>query len=156
MLADPLGGISGQTRAMLEPMTGGRLPVMEPDDVRELADGVPLELAGLELVVDHAPGHTRGSVMFRSAGTGDVPPVLLSGDVLFEGSIGRTDLPGGDHQQMLRSLTDQGAAARGRDGRAARARRHDVDRTRAGGQPVPARAGPRRRGRAHDLEGTHR
>ena len=105
MLADPLGGISGQTRAMLEPMTGGRLPVMEPDDVRELADGVPLELAGLELVVDHAPGHTRGSVMFRSAGAGDVPPVLLSGDVLFEGSIGRTDLPGGDHQQMLRSLT---------------------------------------------------
>jgi glyoxylase-like metal-dependent hydrolase (beta-lactamase superfamily II) len=104
MLADPLGAISGQTRAMLEPMTGGQLPVMEPDDVRELGDGAVLELAGLELTVDHAPGHTRGSVMFRRADEADVPPLLLSGDVLFEGSIGRTDLPGGDHQQMLTSL----------------------------------------------------
>ncbi len=105
LLADPLAGLGGQTRAMLGPMTGGRLPVMEPDDVRELGDGAVLSIAGLELTVDHAPGHTRGSVMFRRAAAADVPPVLLSGDVLFEGSIGRTDLPGGDHQQMLSSLT---------------------------------------------------
>lgn len=105
LLGDPLSGISGQTRAMLEPMTGGQLPVMEPDDVRELTDGAVLELAGMELAVDHAPGHTRGSVLFRRAGADGVPPILLSGDVLFEGSIGRTDLPGGSHPDMLRSLT---------------------------------------------------
>ena len=44
--------------------------------------------------------------MFRHGGTGEVPPLLFSGDVLFEGSIGRTDLPGGDHAAMLRSLRD--------------------------------------------------
>lgn len=104
MLTDPMAGISGQAREMLSGMTGGLLPSAEPDDLRELADGAVLELAGLELVVDHAPGHTRGSVMFRRAATGELPPVLLSGDVLFEGSIGRTDLPGGDHGAMLTSL----------------------------------------------------
>ena len=96
MLADPLGAISGQTRAMLEPMTGGTLPVMEPDDVRELVDGAVLELAGLTFTVDHAPGHTPGSVMFARARDTEVPPLLLSGDVLFAGSIGRTDLPDPD------------------------------------------------------------
>jgi hydroxyacylglutathione hydrolase len=104
MLTDPLAGISAETGAMLATMTGGRLQAGEPDDLRLLDDGTVLELAGLELAVDHAPGHTRGSVMFRRAGEGDVPPILLSGDVLFEGSIGRTDLPGGDHAQMLTSL----------------------------------------------------
>lgn len=104
MLSDPLAALSGQTRAMLEPLTGGTLPVMEPDDVRELADGVRLDLAGLILTVDHAPGHTAGSVMFTRAANEQDPPVLLSGDVLFAGSIGRTDLPGGNHADMLRSL----------------------------------------------------
>lgn len=104
MLTDPMAGISAQTRDMLSGMTGGLLPSAEPDDLRVLTDGLTLEVAGLQLTVDHAPGHTRGSVMFRRAASGELPPVLLSGDVLFEGSIGRTDLPGGDHAQMLRSL----------------------------------------------------
>jgi glyoxylase-like metal-dependent hydrolase (beta-lactamase superfamily II) len=107
LLSEPLAGVSGQTSAMVESMTGGRLPVMEPDEVRPLADAATLELAGIELRVDHAPGHTPGSVMFRRAGAADVPPLLLSGDVLFAGSIGRTDLPGGDHQAMLHSLRDK-------------------------------------------------
>ena len=63
-----------------------------------------IELAGLAFTVDHAPGHTRGSVMFRRPAVGEVAPLLFSGDVLFEGSIGRTDLPGGDHLAMLSSL----------------------------------------------------
>jgi len=105
MLTDPMSGISDQTRQAMASMTGDRLPASEPDDLRLLSDGLELELAGLSLVVDHAPGHTRGSVMFRRAGELGVPPLLLSGDVLFEGSIGRTDLPGGDHAAMLRSLT---------------------------------------------------
>lgn len=107
LLSEPLAGVSGQTSAMVASMTEGRLPVMEPDEVRPLADAATLELAGIELRVDHAPGHTPGSVMFRRAGAADVPPLLLSGDVLFAGSIGRTDLPGGDHQAMLRSLRDK-------------------------------------------------
>jgi glyoxylase-like metal-dependent hydrolase (beta-lactamase superfamily II) len=99
MLADPMSGISPETAALF----GGRLQWSEPDDVRSLDDGAVLSLAGLQITVDHAPGHTRGSVAFRLPGD-DVPQVMLSGDLLFAGSIGRTDLPGGDTDQMLRSL----------------------------------------------------
>ncbi|MET9413695.1 MBL fold metallo-hydrolase [Streptomyces klenkii] len=82
----------------------GELTVGEPDDVKELTDGSRLDLAGLEFTVAHAPGHTKGSVTFRMPETTDVPSVFFSGDLLFAGSIGRTDLPGGDHAEMLRSL----------------------------------------------------
>jgi glyoxylase-like metal-dependent hydrolase (beta-lactamase superfamily II) len=77
---------------------------VEPDDVRQLSDGEVLDLAGLALTVDHAPGHTPGSVTFRLSGTDEHEPVLFSGDLLFAGSIGRTDLPGGDYPTILRSL----------------------------------------------------
>jgi hydroxyacylglutathione hydrolase len=102
MLADPMSGISADTRALF----GGRLEWTEPDDVRPLSDGATLQIAGVELTVDHAPGHTGGSVLFRlpEDERDDRPEVCLSGDVLFAGSIGRTDLPGGDHATMLRSL----------------------------------------------------
>ncbi|MDZ5622214.1 MBL fold metallo-hydrolase [Nocardioides sp. HM23] len=104
-LIDPLAGISRESAAMMLGMPGGKLEFTEPDDVRELADGVDLELAGLTFVVDHTPGHTEGSVTFRTPyDSADVSEVMFSGDLLFEGSIGRTDLPGGDHPSMLRSL----------------------------------------------------
>jgi glyoxylase-like metal-dependent hydrolase (beta-lactamase superfamily II) len=77
----------------------GGLEFTEPDDVRELADGTVLNLAGLEITVNQAPGHTPGSVVFRSG-----PAVMFSGDLLFAGSIGRTDLPGGDTAAMMDSL----------------------------------------------------
>jgi len=89
----------------------GGLKFTEPDDVKELADGMALNLVGLEMIVDHAPGHTEGSVTFRVPS--DDPQadrdalaggVLFSGDLLFAGSIGRTDLPGGDYRTILRSL----------------------------------------------------
>ena len=105
LLTDPMAGISPETASML---LGQKVEFAEPDDVRELADGQHLELAGLELVVDHTPGHTRGSVTFRTPyGQRDVSEVMFSGDMLFAGSIGRTDLPGGDHPTMLRSLRDK-------------------------------------------------
>jgi glyoxylase-like metal-dependent hydrolase (beta-lactamase superfamily II) len=111
LLADPGKGIGPQLTAML----GGALPDTEPDDVRPLVDGAAITLAGLEFTVDHAPGHTRGSVMYRIPGgaTGELDgrPVALeasqlclSGDVLFAGSIGRVDLPGGDAAAMADSL----------------------------------------------------
>jgi glyoxylase-like metal-dependent hydrolase (beta-lactamase superfamily II) len=76
----------------------GRLDWAEPDDVRELKDGEVLSLAGLELKVDETPGHTPGSITFTSADR------LFSGDLLFAGSIGRTDFPGGSFEQMQASL----------------------------------------------------
>ncbi|WP_305786743.1 MBL fold metallo-hydrolase [Symbioplanes lichenis] len=91
-------------------MFGGRLPYAAPEEVAELTDGATLSLAGLEITVDHAPGHTGGSVLFRLPGedtSWDADQVCLSGDVLFAGSIGRTDLPGGDTAVMLTSLRDK-------------------------------------------------
>jgi hydroxyacylglutathione hydrolase len=91
----------------------GGLEFTEPDDVKELADGMTLRLVGLEIVVSHAPGHTEGSVTFRlpmdepvtAPGKSKIDgDVLFSGDLLFAGSIGRTDLPGGDYPTILRSL----------------------------------------------------
>jgi hydroxyacylglutathione hydrolase len=106
MLADPSKGLSMD----LGRLFGGRLAYSEPEDVAELTDGATLALAGLEITVDHAPGHTGGSVLFRLPGAGttwDADQVCLSGDVLFAGSIGRTDLPGGNTDAMLASLRDK-------------------------------------------------
>jgi hydroxyacylglutathione hydrolase len=99
LLSDPLAGFGPDARAAF-----GGLELQEPDDVRELADGQALELAGLRLVVDHTPGHTQGHVTFRPAPEADEPGRLLAGDLVFAGSIGRTDLPGGSTPQMLASL----------------------------------------------------
>jgi glyoxylase-like metal-dependent hydrolase (beta-lactamase superfamily II) len=100
MMNDPEKGLG---RSIGMPLLG-ELTVGEPDDVRELTDGAKLRLAGLEFSVAHAPGHTRGSVTFRMPEIADVPSVLFSGDLLFAGSIGRTDLPGGSMDDMLESL----------------------------------------------------
>ncbi len=82
----------------------GTLTFAEPDDVREMTDGEKISLAGMDFVVRHAPGHTKGSVVFGLADTDD--PLLFSGDVLFAGSIGRVDFPGGSMQDMQRSLRE--------------------------------------------------
>jgi hydroxyacylglutathione hydrolase len=77
------------------------LAFSEPDEVIELTDGVQLSLAGLDLVIDHAPGHTFGSILIRLPGA---EPTILTGDVLFAGAIGRTDLPTGSASAMRTSL----------------------------------------------------
>jgi len=56
--------------------------------------------------VEHAPGHSEGSVLFRLPRRGS-RSCAFAGDVLFAGSIGRTDLPGGDHAAMQQSLVDR-------------------------------------------------
>jgi len=116
MVADPTKWISAGLLSML----GRLLPYSEPDDVAPLPDAGTIEVAGIEITVDLAPGHTGGSVLFRLAGAAsglDAPVVperlrggdelCLSGDVLFAGSIGRTDLPGGSLHEMARSLRDK-------------------------------------------------
>ena len=102
LLSDPLAGFGPEARAAF-----GGLRLQEPDDVRELRDGQTIELAGLRLTVDHTPGHTPGHVTFRSGPSGDEAGQLLAGDLVFAGSIGRTDLPGGSTQEMLASLASR-------------------------------------------------
>jgi hydroxyacylglutathione hydrolase len=65
-----------------------------------LEGGQRLDLAGLELDVIATPGHSPGHVTFATDGA------LFSGDVLFQGSIGRTDLPGADHASLMASIAD--------------------------------------------------
>ncbi len=95
-------------------------------EVREVRDGERLELAGLRLDVHHTPGHTPGHVTYATDDLAGAPleldgaplaagaGVLLAGDLLFAGSIGRTDLPGGDPAEMTRSLA--ATMARSADG----------------------------------------
>jgi glyoxylase-like metal-dependent hydrolase (beta-lactamase superfamily II) len=75
-------------------------PFESYDPEETLTGGEHLTLAGLEIDVVFTPGHSPGHVSFS------IPEheALLSGDVLFQGSVGRTDLPGGDHQTLLDSL----------------------------------------------------
>ena len=74
-------------------------PPPEPDWL--LSDNDEVEVEGLKLKVIHTPGHTQGSVAFYTEG------MLFSGDTLFRGSIGRTDLPGGNYEQEIASIVDR-------------------------------------------------
>jgi len=74
-------------------------PPPEPDAL--LADGDEVEVEGVKLKVIHTPGHTPGSLSFYTEG------MLFSGDTLFRGSIGRTDLPGGDYGREMSSIVDR-------------------------------------------------
>ncbi|MCW2584108.1 MAG: putative enzyme [Klenkia sp.] len=87
----------------LAPLAQG-VALPDPAEVRALDDGALLSLAGVDLTVRHAPGHTRGSVVFTL--DLDESPGLVAGDVLFAGSVGRVDLPGGSWESMLGSLRD--------------------------------------------------
>jgi hydroxyacylglutathione hydrolase len=99
LLSDPARGFPLQQSQQLL----GGLTFTEPADVVELTGGMTLDLAGVQVVADHAPGHTPGSLTFRLPGDAE-PGTLFSGDLLFAGSIGRVDLPGGDYATILDSL----------------------------------------------------
>ncbi|MGO0577286.1 MBL fold metallo-hydrolase [Ornithinimicrobium panacihumi] len=111
-LRDPLATMSQPLVMALEQQFGRKATWTEPEDVVEFTDRQVLELAGMSVEIAHAPGHTEGSVLFTTSGVPEGIPsdeldrTILSGDVLFAGSIGRTDLPGGDHAAMTRSLRD--------------------------------------------------
>lgn len=98
-------GLSMQTEAMAR----WGLPMARPDAPLPvdsyLKDGDAITAGGLEVQVLHTPGHTPGSCCFN------VPDrerkVLLSGDTLFEGNVGRTDLWGGDDRQIVKSIRER-------------------------------------------------
>jgi glyoxylase-like metal-dependent hydrolase (beta-lactamase superfamily II) len=75
-------------------------PYESYDADETVTGGERLELAGFDIDVYFVPGHSPGHVAYSIADEG----ALFSGDVLFQGSIGRTDLPGGDHATLLRSI----------------------------------------------------
>jgi len=75
--------------------------VLPPDD--SLDQGRIIEIAGLSGEILHTPGHTQGSVCLYLP----EQSLLLAGDTLFAGSVGRTDLPGGDGATLIRSIHDQ-------------------------------------------------
>lgn len=106
LLADPLRAMSPDAMALLQQLGGPGVGFAEPDEVRELTDDATVSVAGLDFSVLHAPGHTPGSVMFRHGYPDDdtLDSLVFSGDVLFAGSVGRTDLPGGDVAAMQTSL----------------------------------------------------
>jgi glyoxylase-like metal-dependent hydrolase (beta-lactamase superfamily II) len=72
-------------------------------DPQPLAAGQVIEIGELRLSVLHAPGHTPGHVIFYCAAAG----AAFCGDVIFAGSVGRTDLPGGSHKQLIASIRQQ-------------------------------------------------
>lgn len=78
---------------------GMATPEVAPPDA-DLSDNLPINIVGLSGVVFHTPGHTQGSSCLYLPDHS----LLIAGDTLFAGSVGRTDLPGGDTEQLIRSI----------------------------------------------------
>jgi hydroxyacylglutathione hydrolase len=117
---DHIGGVAGVLEATHVPLAlhPGDLPLLRvqggaqafgieqppcPDPDLELQAGQAIEVGGLRLETLFTPGHTPGHVSFYERTEG----LLFDGDVLFQGSIGRTDLPGGSYDILLRSIREQ-------------------------------------------------
>ena len=97
MLLDP-AGTGGMMARYLE-----GLDLRPPEIIEGLDDGDVVKGAGMSFEVLHTPGHTPGSVCLKAT-IGDSGPILFSGDHLFAGSIGRTDLPGGSFPALMDSM----------------------------------------------------
>lgn len=76
----------------------GRWQIEAPSDVRDLSDGDEFRFGDLRIEVRHTPGHTPGSCVFLTDG------MVFSGDLIFQGSIGRTDFPGGSLDDLMESI----------------------------------------------------
>ena len=102
LLTDPMGALDrgGVSEQFLKAF--GIEKFKEPEEIVELEDFSSFEVAGMQITSIFAPGHTKGSVIFTVENQ-----QLISGDVLFAGSIGRTDLPTGSASQMRKTLRDR-------------------------------------------------
>jgi hydroxyacylglutathione hydrolase len=106
LLLDPAAGLSADGASVVKQLIGNSS--IEPARLENYVPGEPLSLAGLQFTVIEAPGHTAGSVLLGLAYCGHpaVQNVVFTGDVLFAGSVGRTDLPGGSHEVMQHTLAE--------------------------------------------------
>ncbi|NED97606.1 MBL fold metallo-hydrolase [Phytoactinopolyspora alkaliphila] len=105
-LKDPIGTLGPEFAPMFAGLAADWSP---PPDVRPVSNRQVIEIAGLTIRVIHAPGHTEGSVLYHVAGPVGSAGVCFTGDVLFTGTVGRIDLPGGDGEMMndtLRRIAD--------------------------------------------------
>ncbi|MHB8189553.1 MAG: MBL fold metallo-hydrolase [Ferrimicrobium sp.] len=101
MMADPIG-----TAGLLGPMVAEMgLDVRPPEQIIDLADNDQVQGAGLTIRALHTPGHTKGSICLLVSDENGT--VLFSGDHLFAGSIGRTDLPGGSLEELMNSMSER-------------------------------------------------
>ena len=102
MLLDPVGtgGTLGELLAYED------LNLDPPELIHGLDDGERVSGAGMTFTALHTPGHTKGSVCFLLE-VDDEGPILFSGDHLFAGSIGRTDLPGGSFEELMDSMAEK-------------------------------------------------
>jgi hydroxyacylglutathione hydrolase len=102
MLLDPVkaGGTLGELLAYSD------LDLEPPELIYGLDDGEKVSGAGMTFTAIHTPGHTPGSTCFLLEVEGEAP-ILFSGDHLFAGSIGRTDMPGGSMEQLVESMIEK-------------------------------------------------
>lgn len=91
-LTDPAGNLSAEFG----------MPMVSPPADQTVSEGDMLEFAGIRWTVLETPGHSRGHVVFVAKELS--PMIVLGGDVLFAGSVGRSDLADGDHQTLLDSI----------------------------------------------------
>ncbi len=108
-LSDPLSGLPSEMHALFAELVGADAPAARalPAQRLELGAG-PVRLAGMDFELLPAPGHTPGSTLISLSYHGEPAPgtVVFTGDVVFAGSVGRTDLPGGDPVVMERTLAE--------------------------------------------------
>ena len=82
-------------------------PLVNPlPPVDRFYDQLPIAFGRYRVRVHHTPGHTPGGVSLEVGGAGEVGQRLFTGDTLFSGSVGRTDLPGGDYERLIQSIKD--------------------------------------------------
>ncbi len=98
---DPIGS-SGALGPIIAEM---KLDLRPPELLVDLDDGDVIRGAGLSITAIHTPGHTPGSVCLRVSDSEE--EILFTGDHLFAGSIGRTDLPGGSMEAMIHSMKER-------------------------------------------------
>jgi glyoxylase-like metal-dependent hydrolase (beta-lactamase superfamily II) len=107
--ASPLIIGAGDAHKLTDPVAnlsaGYGVPLVSPKEDRTVVEGDVLDLAGIRWTVRETPGHSRGHIVFIARELS--PMIVVGGDVLFAGSVGRTDFPDGDAAELGASIRDK-------------------------------------------------